>query len=78
MNIFLCVWQIFQGQFDLANKQRTEAQVKVLEITCASTLLCELYVVDSNVTAQVCAVKYVYEYEQCWNAKIQFTAGKFA
>lgn len=50
----------------------------MLEITCASTLLCELYVVGSNKTAQVCAVKYVYECEQCWNVKTQFTAGKFA
>lgn len=57
---------------------RTEAQVKVLEMTCMSALLCELYVVGSNETAQVCAVKYMYEYEQCWNVKMQFAAGKFA
>lgn len=50
----------------------------MLEITCVSTLLCELYVVGSNVTAQVCAVKYAYDYEQCWNVQMQFTAGKFA
>lgn len=50
----------------------------MLEMTCMSALLCELYVVGSNETAQVCAVKYVYEYEQCWNVKMQFAAGKFA
>lgn len=48
----------------------------ILKITCGSTLLCELYVVGSDETAQVCAVKYTCEYEQCWNVKIQFTAGK--
>lgn len=47
-------------------------------MTCASTLLRELYVVGSDVTAQVCAVKSVFEYEQCWNVKMQFTAGKSA
>lgn len=41
-----------------------------------NTLLCELYVVGSSVTAQVCVVKY--EYEQCWNVKMKLTAGKFA
>lgn len=62
----------------LANKQGTEAQVKVLilKITCGSALLCELYVVGSNETVQVCAVKCMCEYEQCWNMKMHFTAVK--
>lgn len=48
----------------------------ILKITCGSTLLRELYVVGFNETAQVCAVKYMCEYEQHWNVKMQFTAGK--
>jgi len=50
--------------------------VLILKITCGSTLLCELYVVGSDETAQVCAVKYICEYEQGRNVKMQFTAGK--
>lgn len=69
---------LFQECFHLGNKQGTEAQAKVLilKITCGSTLLRELYVVGFNETAQVCAVKYMCEYEQHWNVKMQFTAGK--
>lgn len=59
------------------NKQRTETQVNVLilKITCGSALLCELYVVGSDGTVQVCAVKYMCEHERCWNVKMHFTAG---
>lgn len=49
----------------------------IMQITSGNNLLCELYVVGSDETVQVCAVKYMCEYEQHRHAKMHFTAGKF-